>query len=93
MLDEDIITLDEYKQKRIQYFSGESFYIRNAFLPDYKLQNAALGIYDEAKTAVIKATVQAFKDEFNRLQGLVEQAADADAVDAVTPNYPGKLVE
>jgi len=93
LIDEGIINLDDYKQRKIQLISELSFKIRSDFLPDYKLQNAALGIYDEAKTAVIKATVQAFKDEYNRLEGLVMQAPDANAVDAITPNFPDKLIE
>lgn len=93
MLDEGLMTLEEYKQKRIQYFSDLALSQRQTFLPDYKLQNAAIGLYDEAKVTIFKATVQAFKDEFTRLEGLVNQAADANAVDAITPNYPDKLVE
>lgn len=92
LIDEGLITLDEYRKKKIQFFSSLSFEIRSVFLPDYKLQNASLGIYDEAKTVAIKATVKAFKDEYNRLEGLVNQAPDANAVDAITHNYPDKLV-
>jgi hypothetical protein len=93
MLDEGVMTLDEFKQKRIQYYSNLSLAQRQVFLPDYKLQNVALGLYDDAKVNIFKATVQAFKDEFNRLEGLVKQAPDANAVDAIAPNYPDKLVE
>lgn len=93
MLDEGLMTLDDYKQKRIRYFSDLSLAQRQIFLPDYKLQNVALGVYDDERVSIFKATVQAFKDEFNRLKGLVEQADDAKAVDAVTPNYPDKFVE
>ncbi len=91
MLEEELITLDEYKQERLNYFSNLAFETRIAFLPDYKIQNAGIGVYDETKTAAIKNTVQAFKDEFNRIKEAIEGAADLEAIDAVTAAYPDDL--
>lgn len=91
--DDGLIALEEYKQAQIEYFSGLAFDQRQSFLPDYKLQNAALGLYPDAEKAAIKATVQAFKDEFKRLRELVKKAPDADAIAAITPNYPGEFVK
>src|SRR6185369_5076954 len=84
MLKQGLLTLDDVKQKKIQYFSDMALEKRDALLPDYKLQNALLGIYDEQTVANYKATVAAFRDEFYRLQSLVEKAGTPKKVEAVT---------
>ena len=88
MLDENKITLDEYKQKRIEHFSQLSFTKRQMILPEYKIQNAALGIYNEEERARIKETIEAFRKEFNRLREKVQSAKTPDEVDKVKEKYP-----
>ena len=92
MFDEGLITLDEFKRERIQYYSRVAFQKRNSIIPDYKLQNAALGIYDEQTTANYKATVQAFRDEFYRIKALIEEAETIDEIEAITENFPKEIV-
>lgn len=92
MLDEGKIEVKEYKKRLIESFSSMAFQKRSGLVPDYKLQNAALGIYDEQTAANIKATVEAFRDEFQRIKRLIEKAKSAKAIDAIKVRYPKKVI-
>lgn len=92
LYDDKLITLDEYKQRRLEYFSKLSFEKRKEIIPDYKLMNVGLGIYDETTVTEYRATIQAFREEFYRLKKLVEKAKNTDAVDAITDNYPQTII-
>ncbi len=92
MLADGSITLEEIKQGQIQNYSNQSLDKKAALLPDYKLQNAILGIYDEQTLANYRATIQAFRGEFYRLQALVEQAKTLDELEAITENFPTEIV-
>lgn len=87
------VTLEEIKENRIQYFSGLSFKLRYDILPDYKLENAALGVYDEQRVANYRATIMAFKAEFIRLRDLINQAKTATEIEKVQEAYPSKILE
>lgn len=91
MLDENRIDLNEYKKRRIDYFSNLSLTKRQMILPDYKIQNAALGMYEVEKTEAIKNTIQNFKNEFNRIRDLIEKAQTVDAIENIKENYPVEL--
>lgn len=92
MLDEGKIDLKEYKKKMIERFSRTAFERRIGLLPDYKLQNASLGIYDQQTMAKIKATIEAFRDEFHRIEGLIKKAKSAKAIDAIKEKYPKEII-
>jgi hypothetical protein len=92
MFDEKRIDLAEYKTRRIDYYSNLSLEKRKEILPDYKIQNAALGIYDAQETASITATVEAFRNEFKRIRDAIGTAKTANAVDKVTDNFPTEIV-
>jgi hypothetical protein len=92
LLNEELISLDDYKKMKIQFFSDLALEKRRAILPDYKLLNAAIGVYDEETSSQYKATIQAFRDEFYRIKKLIEQARMAKAVEAVSADYPRALV-
>jgi hypothetical protein len=87
-------TLDfaDYQALKIREFSDLSLQIRDSFLPDYKIQNALMGIYDEAATANIKYTIEVFREEFYRLQALVEAARDLSEVLTIRENYPRTIL-
>lgn len=93
LLKEKVFTLEQLKARMIERFSAQAFAHRRELVPDYRLQNAALGIYDEKTAADIRATVQAFRDEFHRLEAEVNKARSAKALEAIKPNYPRKLVK
>jgi len=99
------IDFDGYKTQAIQNMSSLSFTKREAFLPQYKLENAGLsfedtegnwtGIYDKATCIKYNNTVIAFRTEFYRLQTAINSATTLDEVDTAvaTENYPTSIVE
>ena len=93
MFDEKRLDLEEYKRLKIEYFSRLAFEKRAEILPEYKIQNAALGVYNKQKTEEIKNTILSFKQEFKTIKGEVESAKTADDVDKVKDSYPGELLK
>jgi hypothetical protein len=63
-------------------------------LPDYKLANASLGIYDATTKSSYLNTVEAFRTEFYRIKGAIESATTKAEMDAViaSVNFPTELV-
>lgn len=92
MLDEKLITLDEIKERKVDELSSHSLSLRNEILPDYKIQNALLGIYDDTKTEQYKKTINAFRGEFHRLKEEIQKARTLKALEAVRGNFPDKIV-
>ncbi|MCH8303730.1 MAG: hypothetical protein IIB94_01220 [Candidatus Marinimicrobia bacterium] len=92
MLKEGIITLDEYKHDRIENYSRMAFEKRAAILPDYKMNNASLGIYDEKTSENYKLTVIKFRDEFHRIKNLIEKVKTVKKIDEVKERFPNKIV-
>lgn len=87
-LDEKLITLDEMKQNKIEEFSAMALSLRNTILPEYKIQNALMGIYDEDKTVQYKKTINTFRDEFHRLKEEIEMAKTLKGIEAVEEKFP-----
>jgi hypothetical protein len=83
-----VLTLEETKEQTIARFSRESFSVRMSIYPDYKLTNAALGVYGETERESAAQLVQAYRDEFYRLKGLVDAAETVDAVAEIEPVWP-----
>ena len=92
MFNKRFIDLDEYKKRKIKELSDLAFTIRESIIPDYKIANACMGIYSEPDSSNIKATVQAFRDEFCNLKKQVETAQDVNIAAAVKENYPRDIV-
>ena len=92
MLAEGLMKLADYKQKKIEYFSALSFKERMTLIPDYKLQNGALGIYEEKTRANLRATIQAFRDEFYRIKKLVIAAKTVKEIDKIRVHFPQKMI-
>ena len=80
-------TLDELKLQKIEYFSQLAFDERAKILPEYKLINASLGVYDATETARIKGIVEAFRTEYYRLEALCKQAKSVEELEAIEDNY------
>jgi len=68
-----IEVFDVTAQHLVDKFSQESFRERQNILPDYKLLNAALGIYDSEETSKIKKLVKDFRDEYYRCKTEIEK--------------------
>jgi hypothetical protein len=67
--------------------------LRQKLIPDYQLQNAVLGVYDEARRTVYQTTIAAFRDEFYRLKTAVENASTLAELEAITPAFPAGIVK
>ena len=80
-------SLDELKKQKIEYFSQLAFDERAKILPEYKLINASLGVYDDTETARIKAIVEAFRTEYYRLEALCKQAKSVEELELIQANY------
>ena len=80
-------TLDEVRANKISYFSQLAFDERAKILPEYKLINASLGVYDAIETERIKAIVEAFRTEFYRLEALCKQAKSIEELELIEANY------
>ncbi len=83
-----LLSLEEVKKGYLERFSHEAFLFRQQLIPDYKLQNAALGVYDEQTAESFKRTIAAFRQEFYRLKEAVEKAASVAELEAIAPNFP-----
>lgn len=80
-------SLYEVKVSKLNYFSQRAFDVRSEILPDYKLINAGLGIYDDAETLHIADLVKAFRNEFYRLKKLIDISNDIEYINNLTDNY------
>lgn len=85
---EGLLKLDDIKRDLTEYYHALSFARRNELIPDYKLNNAALGVYDDKRLADYRATIQAFRDEVKRITGLVEAAKSAAELEAIEERFP-----
>lgn len=92
MIDDGSMTLDEIKANKIEEFSSQALSLRNNILPDYKIQNALMGLCDDQKTQSYKDTVEGFRAEFHRLKNDIEKARDLKAVEAIKADFPSKII-
>jgi len=92
MLEEGVMSLDEIKAQKIEEFSSIALSLRSSILPDYKIQNALMGIYGEKKAQTYKATVERFRNEFFRLKEEVEKTKTLKAIEAIKGNFPEEIV-
>lgn len=82
------LSLDEAKALLLEHLSKRSLELRTQLIPDYKLQNAALGVYDEERTAAIRETMAAFRDEYHRLEEAVQKAGSLKDLARLRPRFP-----
>jgi hypothetical protein len=92
LVHEKLLKLEDVKKRAIDYHSALAFSKRRELIPDYKLENAALGIYEEGVVGDLRATVKAFRDEFYRIKTEIEKSKTADDVEAVKTHYPASIV-
>ena len=80
-------SLEESIKFKVDAFSREAFESRERILPEYKIANGALGIYDVDITEQIRNTVNSFRNEFYRLKALCEACTSIEELNAVHSNY------
>lgn len=88
MLEEGLISLDEIKQQKKAYFSALALQKRNEILPDYKILNALMGIYDDASAAAYKKTIEAFRKQYHRLEEMIDGAKSLDELNKIRARFP-----
>ncbi len=89
--EEELFSLSDYKEEKLQYYSDLSFSKRQTLLPDYKLVNASLGIYPTETTNSYKTLVENFRTEFYRIKSIIDEATDKTTIDSIVENYPTSL--
>ena len=80
-------TLEESIKFKVDAFSREAFESRERILPEYKITNCALGIYDQTMNNKIINTVNSFRNEFYRLKSLCEACTSIEELNAVHSDY------
>lgn len=81
------------RERKLKEFEDLSLGLRRQLIPDHQLLNAGIGgIYDEARVQSIRDTVQAFRNEYARLEKAVAQANTAKELDAIKPSFPTAIV-
>lgn len=76
------------KIQRREKISREAFIERHKVYPDYKLQNASLGVYGEQEKKQAVALVQAYRSEYDRCSELISKAQTTKEVREVLPAWP-----
>lgn len=92
MYEKGYITLDQYKSRKMEGFHKQSFDLMEVIIPHYKLLNAGLSLYSEEENNSIKATIQAFREEYYNLKQQMDAAPDIQAAMAIKENYPREKV-
>ena len=80
-------TLEESIKFKVDAFSREAFESRERILPEYKITNCALGIYDQTMNNKIINTINSFRNEFYRLKSLCEACTSIEELNAVHSDY------
>jgi hypothetical protein len=75
------------KNEAIEEISAMSFVMRNKIVPDYKLVNAALGIYSDSEKQSFFNVVSAFRNEFYRLKEMIESSSTIEEIDDIVKNH------
>jgi hypothetical protein len=93
LIQEGVINIEDIKKQMLENIDNTAFNIRETLIPNYKLQNAALGIYGKERNATYSATIQAFRDEYHRLEDEISKASTAVELRAIQPRFPDKLID
>lgn len=83
----EIISIEELKRKLIEFYSFRSIEKRRQFIPDYKLMNCSLGVYEEEHINFIKSTIQAFRREFSRLKSAIASSQDPKDIEIIKDRF------
>jgi hypothetical protein len=86
-------TLAQARERVVRGFTDAALASRRMLIPDHQLMNAGLGMYDDARVQAIRATVQAFRDEVNRLEASAAKATSIQELEALKPSFPTALVQ
>ena len=51
-----------------------------------------IGLYDDDRVEGIRATTQAFREEYQRLEAAVAKAKSLKDLEAITPSFPTEMI-
>jgi len=85
-------TIAQARERTLYAFSEETLTKRRALVSDLQLMNAGIGLYDEDRVQAIRATTQAFREEYQRLEAAVAKARSFKDLEAITPSYPTEMI-
>jgi hypothetical protein len=85
-------TLEQARARKKRELTDQALSLRRTMIPDYYLLNAGLGVYDDARVASLKATVNAFRDEVTRLEAKIAAAKSIKDLDTLPTKFPTALV-
>lgn len=80
--------LDEVKARLLEHYSELSLERRRELIPAHKLENAALGVYDEEQTRAIRDTMEAFRNEYHRLEEAINAAKSLEELGRLRSRFP-----
>jgi len=86
-------TLAQARDRVVRGFTDASVAARQLLIPDYQIMNAGLGMYDDDRVRAIRATVDAFRDEVNRLEAAAAKAKSIQELEAIKPAFPTAMVK
>lgn len=81
-------TLDQARERKLREISALGLALRARLIPDHQLLNAGLGLYDDDRVQGLRATVQAFRDEYRRMEAKVARAGSLKEIDDLQPAFP-----
>ena len=93
LVDDGLISLLDFKRSKKEYYSDMCFKKRRDLIPDFKLENAALGVYGEDRLVSYRETVIKFRMEYKRIESLIENAETINDIEEIKPDFPNKLAE
>jgi|GEM_PF-1872800 len=85
------LDIEVVKKEKIRWLSEESFAKRRELIPDFKLQNALFGVYDEDRISIYRDTINAFRNEFFRVKELVIHARSVEEIESITARFPTEV--
>jgi hypothetical protein len=85
-------TIAQARERTLRAFSEETLAKRRALVPDHQLMNAGIGLYDDERVQTIRATTQAFREEYQRLEAAVAKAKSVKELEAITPSFPTEMI-
>ncbi len=85
-------SLEEIKGEMLEYYSQLAFDKRRELIPDYKLRNAALGVYEPDQTASFRETVNAYRTEFYKIRARIDKADSLTKLKRIRENFPQEIV-
>ena len=92
LVSEGLVSIEEIKEELHDYFSSLSFEMRRQLIPDYKLENVAIGVYNKDISQSYRKTIEAFRQEFYRLKEQIEKAKTIEEVEAIKPRFPEVII-